>query len=98
MSGDVFVGHCWIWLNRSRNMKKDTAMTLSDSAGMMYTVRPAGSSSLRPGLCGHLVNLFIYVFVQLLFSFSQAQALSSFRDAITYFEGKATPDSATSCR
>jgi hypothetical protein len=80
MSGD---GHCWIWLNRSRNMK-DIAMTLSDCAGMMYTVRPAGSSSLRPGLCGHLVNLFIYVFVKLLSSFSQAQALSSLRDAITY--------------
>jgi len=98
MSGDVFVGHCWIWLNRSRNMKKDMTMTLSDCAGMMYTVRPAGASSLHPGLCGHLVNLFIYVFVKLLASFSQAQALTSLRDAITYFEGKATPDSATSCR
>src|SRR5579859_3576798 len=97
MSGDVFLGHCWIWLNRSRNMKKDRAMTLSDCTGMMYTVRPACSSSLRPGLCGHLVNLFIYVFVQLLSSFSQAQAPSSLRHAITYFEGEATPDCATWC-
>src|SRR5579859_5992199 len=39
MSGDVFVGHCWIWLSRSRNMKKDMAMTLSDCAGMMYVHR-----------------------------------------------------------
>src|SRR5579859_5468751 len=88
MSGDVFVGHCWISLNRSRNMKKD----------MMYTTRPAGCSSLCPGLCGHLVNLFVYVSAQLVSLFSQAQAQSSLRYAITYFEGEGTLDSATSCR